>query len=624
MVSVLIVEDESIVAKDIRKRLQNLGYTVSAIASSGKEALQKAKDNPDVVLMDIVLKGDMDGIEAAEHIRTGGIPVIYVTAYADDKTLQRAKITEPYGYILKPFEDRELHTVIEMALYKHEMEKKLRESQQWLATTLKSIGDGVVATDTRGLITFMNPVAENLTGWAQQEAVGNLLKDVFTIIDEETREGCENPFEKILEAGRIIDLSNNTILVAKDGTERIVTITGAPIRDETYNTLGTVLVFNDVTEKRRIEQELLKTQKLESLSILAGGVAHDFNNILTAILGNANLAKMYAANEKVTEKLTKIERASLQAKELTQQLLTFSKGGAPTKKTTSITELIKDSTGFALRGSNVRCHFYLSDDLWPVDVDAGQISQVINNIIMNADQAMPDGGIIIVRGENVTIQEHVTLQKGNYVKISIKDEGAGIPEKYVERIFEPYFTTKQKGSGLGLATCYSIIKNHDGLITAESELGVGTTFYMWLPASQEKREEKEEPEEVPKGEGKVLLMDDEESILEAAGEVLQYLGYTVVTARDGSEAVEQYRKVLDKEPFDVVIIDLTIPGGMGGKKTIEKLLEIDPHVKAVVSSGYSNDPIMANYGEYGFCGVVTKPYTIKELSETLHKVLHEE
>ncbi|KYK28539.1 MAG: hypothetical protein AYK19_20790 [Theionarchaea archaeon DG-70-1] len=624
MVSVLIVEDESIVAKDIRKRLQNLGYTVSAIASSGKEALQKAKDNPDVVLMDIVLKGDMDGIEAAEHIRTGGIPVIYVTAYADDKTLQRAKITEPYGYILKPFEDRELHTVIEMALYKHEMEKKLRESQQWLATTLKSIGDGVVATDTRGLITFMNPVAENLTGWAQQEAVGNLLKDVFTIIDEETREGCENPFEKILEAGRIIDLSNNTILVAKDGTERIVTITGAPIRDETYNTLGTVLVFNDVTEKRRIEQELLKTQKLESLSILAGGVAHDFNNILTAILGNANLAKMYAANEKVTEKLTKIERASLQAKELTQQLLTFSKGGAPTKKTTSITELIKDSTGFALRGSNVRCHFYLSDDLWPVDVDAGQISQVINNIIMNADQAMPDGGIIIVRGENVTIQEHVTLQKGNYVKISIKDEGAGIPEKYVERIFEPYFTTKQKGSGLGLATCYSIIKNHDGLITAESELGVGTTFYMWLPASQEKREEKEEPEEVPKGEGKVLLMDDEESILEAAGEVLQYLGYTVVTVRDGSEAVEQYRKVLDKEPFDVVIIDLTIPGGMGGKKTIEKLLEIDPHVKAVVSSGYSNDPIMANYGEYGFCGVVTKPYTIKELSETLHKVLHEE
>ncbi len=627
MVAILIVEDESIVAKDIKKRLENLGYTVSAVVTSGEEAIEKAREKPDLVLMDIVLRGDTDGIAAAETIRTQvGVPVIYLTAYADEKTLQRAKITEPYGYILKPFEDRELHTAIEVALYKHEMEKKLRESQQWLFTTLKSIGDAVIATDTQGLISFMNPAAENLTGWTEKEAVKKPLSDVFYIINEKTRERCRNTFEKIAKTGEIANLGDTAILVAKNGSERLIADSGAPIRDELC-ILGAVLIFRDITEKRTMEQEMMKAQKLESLSILAGGIAHDFNNILTAILSNANLARMYAKEDTVTEKITNIEKASLQAKGLMQQLFAFSKGGAPIKELTSMGEVIEESVAFALRGSNVRYHLLIPEELWFADVDAGQISQVINNIIMNADQAMPEGGIIEVGAENVDIQEGMPpLKKGAYVKISIKDEGIGIPESHLQQIFDPYFTTKQRGSGLGLSISYAIVKNHDGFITVESVLGEGTTFSIYLPASRERGEKKEEESEKPqKGKGRILLMDDKESILEAAGEALQCLGYTVDTAQDGKETIELYAKALKSEqPFDAVILDLTIPGGVGGKETVQHLSEIDPQVKAILSSGYPDDPIMTNFRAHGFSGVVTKPYTIKELSKTLHTVLRDE
>jgi CheY-like chemotaxis protein len=372
----------------------------------------------------------------------------------------------------------------------------------------------------------------------------------------------------------------------------------------------------------------LQTEKMESISVLAGGIAHDFNNILTSILGNITLAKIHAdPADDIVATLTEAEKASLRAKNLTQQLLTFSKEGVLIKKFTSISELLRDTAQFTLRGSNVGCRFCISDDLWPVEIDAGQISQVINNLIINADQAMPRGGMVTVEAENVTVgYKEQPMQQGTYVKISITDEGVGIPCEHLQRIFDPYFTTKQKGTGLGLAISFSIIRNHDGHITVESEPGAGTTFSIWLPASEKAviplEKGMEELAGNKKGEGRILLMDDDWDILRVTRDVLNYLGYDTVLARNGKEAVDVYMKALkESESFDVVILDLTVQGGMGGKETIQKLKEIDPEVKAVISSGYSNDPVTAHYREYGFSSAITKPYSIDELKKALQSVM---
>ena len=623
---ILVVEDEGIIAQDIQNTLKKLGYAVPAIAYSGKEGIEKAQEiQPDLVLMDIVLGGGIDGIEAAEQIRRRfHIPVVYLTAYADEKTLQRAKITEPFGYILKPFEEKELYITIEMALYKHEMERRLKESQQWLTTTLKSIGDAVIATDINGCVIFMNPIAESLTGWKQKEASGKHLKKVFNIINEKTGKQVDNPVTRVLREGIVVGLANHTLLISKDGTRRSIDDSGAPIKDENGKIIGVVLVFRDVSEKRRIEQELMKADKLNSLGILAGGIAHDFNNILTAILGNIILAKEFTRpGEKIYERLIEAEKASLRAKDLAQQLLTFSSGGAPIKKTMFISELLKESALFALSGSNVQCEFSISNNLWAVEIDEGQINQAINNLIINAIQSMPEGGRIKLTAENVTVSEGE--KKGRYVKISIVDQGIGIPKEHLPKIFEPYFTTKQKGSGLGLAIVYSIIKKHDGYIEVETELGVGTTFKVYLPASLKNVfMRKGLKEKIQTGKGKILVMDDEELVRKVIGEMLVFLGYEVEFAKEGIEAIELYKKAKAQgQPFDAIIMDLTIPIGMGGKETINKLLEIDPTVKAIVSSGYSTDPVMTEFTKYGFKGFIIKPFKIKELGEVLYRVIME-
>ncbi|MGD9899350.1 MAG: cache domain-containing protein [Calditrichaceae bacterium] len=508
------------------------------------------------------------------------------------------------------------------------VEEDLAAEKERLAVTLRSIGDAVITTDIHGNIVMLNNVAEELTGWTQSEAHGKPLHAVFRIIDEKTKKPAENPVKKVMKSGAIVGLASSTLLISKDGTERIIADSGAPIRDRDSKILGIVLVFRDITEHRFLENEVLKNRKLESVGLLAGGIAHDFNNLLTAILGNISLAKLnLKPGEKTFDRLDDAEKATMRAKDLTQQLLTFSRGGAPVKKLSDVGMLIKETSEFALRGSNVKSKISIPKNLWSIEVDEGQLSQVMNNLVINADQAMPEGGKLEIIAENLHVKEdkNSLLKSGKYIKVIIRDEGIGIPMNHLDKIFDPYFTTKQQGNGLGLATTHSIIKNHQGYITVKSELGRGTEFIIYLPAvATTKKAVIPGTEKITKGSGIILVMDDDDLILKACGNMLKKLGYEVVFAFDGREAIEKYKLAGESgKPIDLVLMDLTVPGGMGGKETIRIMKEMDPGLKSIVTSGYSNDPVMANYEEYGFKGVITKPFNIKELAETVSKVILE-
>ncbi|NIA05479.1 MAG: PAS domain-containing protein [Proteobacteria bacterium] len=504
-------------------------------------------------------------------------------------------------------------------------EDSLAMEKERLAITLQSIGDGVITTDLKGNIQLLNRVAEDLTGWSYKEAVGQPLEEVFHIVDYATRKQRETPVSEVIAKGQTVNIIPGTVLIARDGWERFIADSAAPILSSKNKILGVVLVFRDISEKRKMESEITKLDKLRSIGLLAGGIAHDFNNLLAAILGNISLARITAGSGSVVdERLVKAEKAVMKAKGLTQQLLTFAKGGAPVKKIISIEELLRESVIFALRGSNTKYQFEIKPDLRYVEADGGQISQAVNNLIINADQAMPTGGTITIAAENCTLRPHniVSLPPGDYVKVAIRDQGAGIAEKYLPLIFDPYFTTKEAGSGLGLATVYSIINRHGGAIEVSSRENIGTTFTMYLPASaQQTASENHEQKAIHKGSGNILVMDDDQDVREVAGMMLTELGYAVAFARDGQEAVRLYQEAMrDRHPFDYVILDLTIPGGMGGEETIKELRKIDPEIKAIVSSGYSSSPIMANFREYGFTAVAVKPYNIVELSRIFHDI----
>jgi len=562
--------------------------------------------------------------------------------------LTRDKITVPFEVISRYIEEEPILLVSAEGLYssdkpnrehfigtqgiarditeRKKTEEALETEKERLTVTLRSIGEGVIAINTQGEINLFNEVAEKLTNWKQEEVLGKQLNNIFHIIHETTKERLENPVAHVIKTGESSVLDNHVILIARNGNESYISIKCTAIKDKNKKTIGAVLVFQDISEKRKTENELLKKERLESTGILAGGIAHDFNNFLTGIMGCISLLKGEIQPETPIHKtLLQIEEASLQAQDLTLQLLTLSKGGAPIKKTTSMVDLLKKSTKFALRGSNVMCKFSIPKNLWTAKVDDSQIAQVLNNLIINADQAMKNGGIINIKAENIILnkQNLLRLKEGNFIKISIKDNGSGIPDEYIHKIFDPYFTTKRKGSGLGLATSYSIIKNHDGYLSVESRRGVGTTFFIYLPASRERLKKKFKPKETPlNGKGKILLMDDEELVRDVTTGMLSHMGFDVEIAKEGKEAIKRYYNAKNAgNPFKAVIMDLTIPGGMGGKEAIKELIKIDPDVKVIVSSGYSNDPSMKNPKKFGFKGVINKPYRINELYDIINEAL---
>jgi PAS domain S-box-containing protein len=499
---------------------------------------------------------------------------------------------------------------------------KLRKNEEKYRKLYESMRDAYVRTDMKGRIVEFNKHFSEMLGYTPDEIRG--LK--WTDITPEKWHEAENIIKEkeMLERG-YTDVYEKEY-IRKDGTVFPAELRGFLIKNEEGVPTGMWAIVRDISERKKTEEEFRKMERLESLGVLAGGIAHDFNNLLTGILGNLSLVQM-EEGEELKNILEEATQASIQAKNLTQQLLTFSKGGEPIKGKACIEDIIRDSAKFTLHGSNVSCEYHFANDLRKVEIDKGQFSQVIDNLVINANQSMPEGGKILIKAENTILDEKnsLPLPKGKYIKITFRDEGIGIPGEYLPKIFDPYFSTKRQGSGLGLATVYSVIQKHGGYITVESKVGKGTSFFIYLPAIEEKEVEKEEKKERKKaltGEGKILIMDDEKIVRRAVTGMLKKLGYIVECAENGEEAISKYKEAMNSGGlFDVVILDLTVSDGMGGKKTIEKLLRIDPDVKAIVSSGYSTDPVMANYEKYGFRAVVAKPFDLKELSEAIKKVL---
>ena len=503
---------------------------------------------------------------------------------------------------------------------RQQAEEAMLASEEKYRALVELAGDPIFIIDTRAkTITDANQKAKELIDRRADEIIGLQLSelqpkgdpdllDFLSSYKDDVLTSADPCFHLRHKSGRLIPVEVSSSFLDLGGEKMIQ------------------VIVRDITRRLQIEEELQKTEKLKTASVLAGGIAHDFNNLLTAVLGNISLAKIEAGDDvKLQKRLGESEKAIGRARELTQQLLTFAKGGKPAKKTVEIGKIVEDAARFVLHGSTVKCDCILNDDLWYVDVDPGQINQVINNLVINASHAMPEGGNCSIQLNNIKISksDNLLLPPGKYIKIEIKDQGHGIPKKQLANIFDPFFTTKEKGSGLGLSSSYTIIKNHGGLITVESELGKGTIFTIYLPASDAVPEEEIRQKKVNlQGHGRILVMDDEDFVRDAVRSLLEYLGYETEAAEEGKVALEKYKMAQkDGKPFDAVIMDLTVPGGMGGKDAVVELKKIDPDARVIVSSGYHNDPILAHYQDYGFDGVVPKPYQVEDLGRVVQAVL---
>lgn len=497
------------------------------------------------------------------------------------------------------------------------VEQALRQSESNWRAISENTPNHVLLLDRDANILFSN---RDFYGVTSEEAVGRSLFD-FVFADHHSL--VTECYDRVLQSNKPDSYITQYLTAA--GEELFFDVRVGPVMHDD-GLVGFVSCAMDITARKRNEVELQKMEKLESIGVLAGGIAHDLNNLLTAIIGNISLAKMDLEPTEKIRRLDEAERASMRLQDLTQQLLTFSKGGLPLIKTIAIGPLLRDAVSFSLSGSNVKYDLDIPDHIWAVEVDEGQIHQVIHNLVINAQQAMPEGGSvsIAVANEQLDAAGKLPLKSGRYVKITVVDQGTGIAKKHLQRIFDPFFSTKTQGSGLGLATSYSILQKHHGHIRVTSELEVGSRFTVYLPAaSPATTPAKSMHEALPMmGQGRILFMDDEMAIRELATEMLTRLGYRITTSTNGAETVSIFKDALHAgDDFDAVILDLTIPGGMGGSETLQQLKQLEPTVKAIVSSGYCNDPVLSSFQDYGFHGVINKPYKISAISVVLHQVM---
>jgi PAS domain S-box-containing protein len=527
--------------------------------------------------------------------------------------------------------DNSLTYIVQMCVditNRKKTEQQLAQERERLLVTLRSIGDGVVVTDLNGNIQLMNRIAEEITGWSMQESQNRQVEDVLKLVDGHTGEPLANPVRRVLDSQMMENISGNVALLSRSGQQIAISDSAAPIRDMKSRVIGVVMVFRDITEKKRAEEELFKAKKLESIGVLAGGIAHDFNNMLTSLFGYLSLAKTLIPSQSPgVPYLEKAEHSLERAKDLSGQLLTFSRGGTPIKQVVDIGQLIRQTAEFVLTGSAIKLIFNLDDNLWSADVDKGQISQVVTNLVINAKQAMGKGGTLTIRGANLILplnnQWHLPL--GNYVQFIFQDDGPGIPAKYLDQIFDPFFTTKNQGNGLGLASVYSIVQRHKGAVSVQSNEGKGAAFTILLPATGKAAPTAQiiqKKKEAAAKKARILIMDDEKPIRDLGTALLMKMGHRPTVSESGEQALELFKTSVDAgDPFDLVILDLTVPGGLGGAEIIDDLKQLNSKLKAIVSSGYASDPVMAEFEKYGFDAVLVKPYLLKEMENLIREIL---
>ncbi|MFO0879052.1 MAG: response regulator [Gemmataceae bacterium] len=629
---ILIVEDELIIAQGIERQLRLLEYDVTGLASTGEQALQLAEQTrPDLVLMDIQLGSAMDGITAADLIRQRyNLPVVFLTAHSDESTLRRARATKPFGYIVKPFEEKDLHTSIEIGLERHRTEQRVRESEEWLAATLDSIGEGVLATDQAARVRLLNPVAEQVLGWTQAEAFERDLHEIFCLLDEKTRQPRVNPAIAALQRGGRVPVAANTLLLSRQGKEYPIEASAAPVRDANQAIVGAVLVFRDISERRRLEAELRQIQKLEALGRLAGGIAHNFNNILTIIIGFSEL--LLRNDLPLTDQHSyakHIHAAARRAALLTEQIMAFSRKQILKPVLLHLSSHIATLVPAIQQhlGDQIQLLTQLTEDPGLVRADPSQLGQVIMQLAANARDALAGqpGGRLVITTAIVTrsveeAQRHPEIPPGRFVLLTISDNGPGIPPSVLEHLFEPFFTTKGpgKGTGLGLATAHGIIRQSEGFIDVSSAPGQGTSFRVFLPLVEGPGAPPSiRPSQLIQTGQMVLLVEDEDTIRQIARTVLEQNSYTVLEASDGLTAAQLAES--HAGTIDLLITDLRLPR-LSGQELAMRLAAARPRMRVLFISGYSDDELPPL--DPALCDFLAKPFNLAALRDKVRGLLH--
>jgi PAS domain S-box-containing protein len=620
---ILLVEDHADSRRNLQRLIERRGHEVVAVGSAEEAEPVLASQSFPFLILDWMLPGK-SGVDLCRELRArehgDEMFILLVTARADTEDLQQALEAGANDYLTKPLDLGLLNVRLSVAerqirdlSERNQARAALQESAQTMKNILENTTDGFFAVDSDWKFSYLNAEAEVLLDRGREDLIGGTIWEKLPDLNGSV---FETNYRRVMSDKVAVEFEASDV----DG-KRWFEVHAYPSGG------GVSVFFRDITERKRTEEERLTTSKLESLGTLAGGIAHDLNNILTVISGNIGLAQIEAPSDcgSLLSFLSRAGQAAQHAAHLSSQLLTFSKGGAPLKKVASVGQLLEQSAEFSLYGSSLRADLDIASNLWKAEVDAGQIEQVINALIINARDAMPHGGTVRVSAKNVEIDERnaTLLPAGRYLKVSVTDRGAGVPEDLTTKIFDPYFTTKPAASGLGLAISYSIVKKHGGLLHLESSTADGSTFAFYLPASEGKV-----APAGPKASNKpfrfnhqrILIMDDEAAIRELTSQLLSTLGYEVTAVPDGLEAVRTYERALRQgEQFQAVILDATVRGGMGGVATIERLRGMDPHVNAIICSGYSDEAALSEFLAYGFRGALPKPFTRTELADALQR-----